>query len=363
MNDQLQDNNLAGGAQSTYQLQNNRTKSNLVSFLGRITDTWKDRYLLTLSFRDDGTSKFARKNRWSQFPSGAFAWIASNEPFMKGLLGTVSNGKLRTSYGRTGNQGIGAYATLSKLVPYPYTFDGTVVNGYADDYYAGPGNENLKWETTDQYDAGLDLGFFQNRISFHADVYYKRTHDLLQNITIPPSTGFSTQLVNRGEVENKGLELSLNAVAVNNKSFNWNLSGNISFNRNKIISLGGGVQEQFATRINTNGDQPFIQKVGQPIGALYGYVEQDIYKNEAEVRSDPVMAGQPDAIIARTVGEIRYKDLDHDGAITPKDQTLIGNVNPKFTFGLTNNFTYKDFDMNILIQGVYGNDIINMNTY
>ena len=363
VNDQLQDNNLAGGAQSTYQLQNNRTKSNLVSFLGRITDTWKDRYLLTLSFRDDGTSKFARKNRWSQFPSGAFAWIASNEPFMKGLLGTVNNVKLRTSYGRTGNQGIGAYATLSKLVPYPYTFDGTVVNGYADDYYAGPGNENLKWETTDQYDAGLDLGFFQNRISFHADVYYKRTHDLLQNITIPPSTGFSTQLVNRGEVENKGLELSLNAVAVNNKSFNWNLSGNISFNRNKIISLGGGVQEQFATRINTNGDQPFIQKVGQPIGALYGYVEQDIYKNEAEVRSDPVMAGQPDAIIARTVGEIRYKDLDHDGAITPKDQTLIGNVNPKFTFGLTNNFTYKDFDMNILIQGVYGNDIINMNTY
>lgn len=363
VNDQLQDNNLAGGAQSTYQLQNNRTKSNLVSFLGRITDNWKDRYLFTLSFRDDGTSKFARKNRWSQFPSGAFAWIISNEPFMKGMLNTVNNAKIRVSYGRTGNQGIGAYATMSKLVPYPYTFNGMVTNGYADDYYAGPGNVNLRWETTDQYDAGLDLAFLDNRISFHADLYYKRTHDLLQNITIPPSTGFSTQLVNRGEVENKGLELSLNATPVNNKDFNWNLSGNISFNRNKIISLGGGVQQQFATRISTNGDQPFIQKVGQPIGALYGYVEQDIYKNEAEVRADPVMAAQPDAIIARMVGEIRYKDLDHDGAITPNDQTLIGNVNPKFTFGFTNNFRYRKFDMNILIQGVYGNDIINMNTY
>ena len=363
VNDQLQDNNLAGGTQSTYQLQNNRTNSNLVSFLGRITDTWKDRYLFTLSYRDDGTSKFARQNRWSQFPSGAFAWIMSNEPFMKSVLGTINQVKLRTSYGRTGNQGIGAYATLSKLVPYPYTFNGTVVNGYADDYYAGPGNVNLKWETTDQYDAGLDLEALNSRITLHADIYYKRTHNLLQNITIPPSTGFSTQLVNRGEVENKGLELTLSAIPITNHNFNWDLSGNISFNRNKIINLGGGVQEQFATRINTNGDQPFIQKVGQPIGALYGYVEQGIYKNEAEVRADPVMAGQPDAIIARAVGEIRYKDLDHDGAITPNDQTLIGNVNPKFTYGFTNNFTYKNFDMDILIQGVYGNDIINMNTY
>jgi hypothetical protein len=185
----------------------------------------------------------------------------------------------------------------------------------------------------------------------------------LQNITIPPTTGFGTQLVNRGEVANKGLELSVTAIPVTTKDFNWNLSANISFNRNKIVSLGGGVTEQFATRINTNGDQPFIQKVGQPIGALYGYVEQDIYRNEAEVRADPVMAGQPDAIIKRTVGEIRYKDLDHDGAITSKDQMLIGNVNPKFTYGFSNSFTWKDFDMNFMIQGVYGNDIINMNTY
>lgn len=362
VNDQLQDNNMSGG-QNPPVMSSNKSKSDLVSFIGRITDSWKDRYLVTLSFRDDGTSKFAPRNRWSQFPSGAFAWHFSNEPFMQEHPGLMSDAKIRVSYGRTGNQGVGAYSTLSKLVPYPYTFGGSLANGYADDYYAGPGNVNLKWETTDQYDAGLDLAFLRNRVSFHADIYYKRTHDLLQNITIPPTTGFGTQLVNRGEVANKGLELSVSAIPITNHDFTWNLSANISFNRNKILSLGGGVTQQFATRISTNGDQPFVQKIGQPIGALYGYVEQDIYKNEAEVRSDPVMAGQPAAIIARTVGEIRYKDLDHDGAITAKDQTLIGNVNPDFTYGFTNSFTYKNFDLNFLIQGVYGNDIINMNTY
>ncbi|MBN8856080.1 MAG: hypothetical protein BGO55_16545 [Sphingobacteriales bacterium 50-39] len=363
VNDQLQDNNLSGGAQNTYAIVNNKGKRNLTSFIARVTENWKDRYLLTLSYRDDATSVFSPKYRWSQFPSGAFAWKMSNEPFLLGRLGPVNDAKLRVGYGRTGNQNIAPYLTMSKLIPYPYTFNGTVANGYADDYYAGPGNLNLKWETTDQYDLGLDLGIWKNRVTMTLDFYYKKTHDLLQNITIPPTTGFGTQYVNRGEVENRGVELSIAAAAITNHDFSWNLSGNLTINRNKLLSLGGGVQEQFATRINTNGDQPFIQRVGHPIGALYGYVEQGIYRNEAEVRADPVMAGQPDAIIARTVGEIRYRDLDHNAAITAKDQTFIGDVNPKFTYGLTNSFTYKQFDLNFLIQGVYGNDIINMNTY
>src|ERR1700748_481179 len=173
---------------------------------------------------------------------------------------------------------------MDQLIPFPYVFNGTLANGYADNIYAGPGNIDLKWETTDQYDAGLDFGVLKNRINFTGEVYYKRTHDLLQNVPIPPTTGFSTQLVNRGEIENRGLELSIAAIPVTNHLFTWNLSGNISFNRNKIINLGGGLTKQFATRINTNGDQPFVQMVGQPIGALYGYVEQGIYKNEAEVR-------------------------------------------------------------------------------
>ncbi len=362
VNDLLQDNNMFGG-QNPSTVHNDRGETYFASFLGRITENWKDRYLFTLSYREDGTSKFAPKNRWSRFPSGAFAWKVSNEPFMQSLLGLVNDVKLRVSYGATGNAGIPPYSTTPKLISYPYTFNGTTSGGYADDQYAGPGNINLQWEVTHQYDAGLDVGFLKNRITLHADAYYKKTRALLQNITIPPSTGFNTQQVNAGDVDNKGLELTVTAIPITNHDLTWNLSANISINRNKIVRLGTGLKEQFATRISTNGDQPFIQKPGQPIGALYGYVEQDIYKNEAEVRSDPVMNGQPDPIIARMVGEIRYKDLDHDGAITPNDQTLIGNVNPKFTYGFTNNFTYKNFDLNILIQGVYGNDIINMNTY
>lgn len=362
VNDVLQDNNMAGGQNYT-QPTSTRTQSSLVSYLGRINDSWKDKYLLTVSLRADGTSKFAKQNRWSFFPSGAFAWKLSNESFMKSIVNVVDDAKLRVSYGRTGNQAVSPYQTMSKLVPYPYVFNGTLSNGYADDYYAGPGNANLKWETTDQYDMGLDLGFLDSRITFHGDIYYKRTHDLLQNVTIPPSTGFGTQLVNRGEVENKGLELTVGATPVKGKDFTWNLSGNISFNKNKIKSLGPNLDEQFATRVNTNGDQPFIQKVGHQIGEVYGYVEDGIYRNEAEVRGDPVKAGLSDAIILRTIGEIKYKDLTGDGNITGADRTFIGNVNPKFTYGFNNNFTYKNFDVNILIQGVYGNDILNMNTY
>lgn len=362
VNDLLQDNNMAGG-QSYTQPQTNKTKSNLVSFLGRINESYQDKYLLTISFRADGTSKFAKQNRWSYFPSAAFAWKFSNEKFMNGLQSVINDAKLRVSYGRTGNQAVSPYQTLSKLIPFPYTFNGALASGYADDVYAGPGNKNLKWETTDQFDAGLDLSFLQNRISFHGDIYYKKTHDLLQNVSIPPTTGFSTQLMNRGSIENKGLELTVAALPLRNNSFTWNVSANISFNRNKILSLGDDVTEQFATRINTNGDQPFIQRPGLPIGAVYGYVESGIYRNEAEVRADPVMAAQPDAIIKRTVGEIRYKDINGDGAITAADRTIIGDVNPKFTYGFSNDFTYRNFNLNVLIQGVYGNQILNMNTY
>lgn len=362
VNDLLQDNNMAGGQNYT-QPQTNKGKSDLASFIGRVTDNWLDRYLFTVSFREDGTSKFAPRNRWSFFPSGAFAWKVSNERFMQMVHSAVTDVKLRLSYGKTGNQAINPYQTQDQLIPFPYAFNGTLANGYADNQYAGPGNVNLIWETTDQYDAGLDFNLLNRIITFHGDLYYKRTHNLLQNITIPPSTGFTTQLVNTGEIDNKGLELTVGASPITTRDFSWNLSGNISFNRNKIVSLGDGVDHQFATRINTNGDQPFIEKVGHPIGALYGYVEQGIYKNEAEVRGDPVMAGQGDAIIKRTVGEIRYADLNHDGVITANDQTFIGDVNPKFTYGFSNNFSYRNFTLNILFQGVYGNDIINMNTY
>ncbi|NCU02984.1 MAG: TonB-dependent receptor, partial [Chitinophagaceae bacterium] len=200
-----------------------------------------------------------------------------------------------------------------------------------------------------------------SRLVLHADVYLKRTNNLLQYITTPASTGFQRQLRNSGSVENKGLEVSLEGVIVKKADFQWKSLFNISFNRNKIISLGGDVKEQYASNISTR-DAPFIQIAGQPIGALYGYVEDGYFDNEAEVRSSLVYANQPDAIIRRMVGEIKYKNLDNDPtSISISDRTIIGNVNPDYTFGFTNNFSYKNFDLSIFINGVQGNDIVNMN--
>lgn len=362
VNDILQDNNLSGGTTITAPT-TSRTKNTLVSFLGRITDNFMGRYMVTFSLRADGSSKFGDHHKWGYFPSAAFAWNISDEPFMDKLQKVISLAKLRLSYGRTGNQGISAYQTMTQLTTANYAYNGSLSSGYADNYWSGPGNNLLKWETTDQYDMGLDLGFLQNRINFHLDGYYKKTRDLLQYLTIPSSTGFGTEMVNSGAVTNRGLEITLNAIAINGQDFKWNIGGNFSINRNKITALGYGNTIQYATRINTNGDQPFVEMVGKPIGTLYGYVENGIYKNEAEVRTDPWYANQPDAIIKRAVGEVRYKDVNGDGSFTSSDKTIIGDVNPKFTYGFTSDFSYKHFDLSFLIQGVYGNDIINMNHY
>ena len=358
-NDLLQNENMQA-AEQILPIITNRYQSTLISFLGRANYAYDDRYLLTVSFRQDGSSKFGSNNKWAGFPSAALAWKIHNESFMA-ASGVLSNLVLRMSYGKTGNQGIGSYASLSKLGVYNYPFNGTLQTGLADDVYAGPANADLKWETTSAYNAGLDIGLWKGRVSLHLDAYVKQTDDLLQYITTPASSGFQRQLRNSGSVENKGLELSIDAAAIRNADFQWRTLFNISFNRNKILSLGGDVKEQFATNISTR-DAPFIQVAGQPIGALFGYVEDGYYDNEAEVRSDPIYANQPYSIIRRMVGEIKYRNLDGDPtSISNSDRTFIGNVNPDYIFGFTNNFTYKKFDLSIFINGVQGNDIINMN--
>ncbi|MDR6783820.1 TonB-linked SusC/RagA family outer membrane protein [Pedobacter africanus] len=359
-NDALQNENMAA-AEAALPIITSRYQSTLISFLGRANYNYDDRYLLTFSYRQDGSSKFGKDNKWAGFSSAAAAWRVSNEAFMKDLK-VINDLKLRLSYGQTGNQGIGSYASLAKLSVYNYVFGGAVQTGLANDLYSGPPNEKLKWETTTSYNAGLDLSMFNKRFNLQVDLYKKITDDLLQNLIIPSSTGFPTKLVNSGSIENKGLEVTLGGIVLKNKDFEWNSSFNIAFNRNKILSLSPDVTEQYGRNIST-GDAPFIQTVGKPIGALYGYVEDGYYDNEAEVRSDPAYSGQGTAIILRTIGEIKYKNLDNDRTnISQTDRTFIGNVNPDYTFGFTNNFRYKRFDLSVFINGVQGNDIINMNT-
>ena len=359
-NDLLQNENLQS-AEQILPIITNKYQSNLVSFLGRVNYTYADKYVLSVSHRNDGSSKFGKDNKWAAFSSVGLAWKMQKESYIN-KIDAINELTLRASYGQTGNQGIGSYASLSKLAVYNYTFNGTVQTGLADDVYAGPANAGLKWETTNAYNAGLDLGLFKGRINAHVDVYVKRTNDLLQYITTPSSTGFQRQLRNSGTVENKGLEIALDATVVAKKDFKWKTNLNISFNRNKIISLGGDVKEQFASNISTR-DAPFIQRAGLPIGTLYGYVEEGYFDNEAEVRSSLVYNGQPINIIKRMIGEIKYRNFDNDlTSISVNDRVVIGDVNPDYTFGFTNNFKYKNLDLSVFINGVQGNDIVNMNS-
>ncbi len=358
-NDLLQNENLQS-AEQVLPIITNKYQSNLISYLGRLNYNFSDKYSLSLSHRKDGSSKFGRDNKWSDFSSAGIAWKMHKESFMQ-YFPVINEFTWRASFGQTGNQGIGSYASLSKLAVYNYPFSGAIQTGLADDVYSGPANPDLKWETTTAYNGGIDIGFFKGVLNAHVDVYLKQTNDLLQYITTPASTGFQRQLRNSGSVENKGLEVALDATIVNKKNFQWKSNFNISFNKNTILSLGGDLKEQYASNISTR-DAPFIQIAGQPIGALYGYVEDGYYDNEAEVRNSLMYYNQPDNIIKRMVGEVKYKNLDNDpSSISVTDRTFIGNVNPDYTFGFTNSFKYKNFDLNIFVNGVQGNDIVNMN--
>jgi TonB-linked SusC/RagA family outer membrane protein len=346
-----------GKALNPGKLVSSRGASELMSVLARVNYSLYDKYLFTASFRRDGSSKFATANKFANFLSGAFAWRASEEKFIKDL-NIFSDLKFRMSAGRTGNQAIGEYATLPQLASANYPIDGSLQSGMAESTYNGPANPNLKWETTTQYDFGIDMGFFDNRVTLTVDYYTKKTTDLLQSIKTPLSTGFQQMTINHGWVKNDGLEISGKFLAITRGPLKWNIDANISFNRNEI---GGLDNDQFASRLWNAADYVFIQRNGMPIGAIYGYVEDGFYDNEAEVRANPVYANASAAIIKQKIGEVKYLNLDNDPNITDADRTIIGNTNPDFIAGITNSFTYKKFNLSFFIQGVYGNDIFNGN--
>lgn len=317
-------------------LNSSNTTQSLASFLGRVNYTLMGRYLFTASARVDGSSSFAPKHKWAPFFSGAFAWRMIDEKWMQDQ-NVLSNWKWRLSYGQTGNQAIGAYRTLTMFADAKYPYNGTLESGVAMIDWRGPTNPDLKWETTDQFDAGLDIGFANNRFNLTIDYYYKRTHDLLQLVSIPASSGFSQMLINSGNVTNQGVEITFGAELLGQKDWRWHIDANFALNRNKIGGLTG---DQYATSLWSKADQVFLQRNGCPIGTLYGYKEEGI---------DP------------TTGEIVYSDLNGDGQITAADRDIIGNTNPKFTGALTSNLSWKGLTLSFMLQGLYGNDILNYN--
>lgn len=303
----------------------------LASWLGRVNYSFNDKYLLTVSVRADGSSRFGANNRWATFPSVALGWRVSDEAFMQDV-DFISDLKLRASYGITGNTALSPYQSLDRMDADRAIYgDQTAVIGFSP---SGISNADLKWETTAQTDVGLDLGILDNRVRVTADYYKKNTTDLLASVPLPPSIGFGSILRNIGEIENRGFEFSVNADLVTTTKFRWDITGSFSANSNKVVKLAGGSDilsaGQASAWSSTN-----IAREGEPIASFYGYLEE----------------GYTDT------GLIKYKDIDGNGIVNSLDRVILGNPLPDFFYGINTNLGYQNFELSIFVEGVQGNEI------
>jgi TonB-dependent starch-binding outer membrane protein SusC len=355
----------------------------MMSYLGRINYNYKSKYYFTASFRADGSSKFPIENRWGYFPSTSLAWNFMDESFMKPLNSVIKNGKLRLSWGQTGNNRVGEYDYSAQL-SIPLAQNGSSYLGTGD-YISGiygfnnsistngtipvnlP-NSALKWETTAQTNAGIDLSFLNDRVNFTFDWYNKNTTDLLLYAALPISSGFGGATKNIGAVQNQGVEFTVNTVNIKTKKFTWSTNFNISFNKNTVLGMS---DNQLSWPNNGYFDQNYtasnyIAKNDYPIGMMYGYMYQGTYKVsdfDYNGSSYTLKTGIPHYVSegATQPGYPKYADLNHDGIIDSNDQTMIGRGAPIHTGGFTNNFEYAGFDLSIFLQWSYGANILNAN--
>lgn len=352
-----------GFGQTVYPYYRDRFGAEVFSVLGRINYNYRSKYLLTVSGRTDGSSKFADGNKYSFFPAVAAAWKISEEEFLKNS-DIISNLKLRVGYGRSGNQAIAAYNTFARYGQNYYVSGNTLVSGAAPENIQ---NDRLKWETTNQVNAGIDASFVDSRFTFSVDWYYKQTKDLLQSFTLPPSSGYQALIKNIGTIENKGLEFSFTGLLISKKDFSLTTGGNISFNRNKILDLGlpessigiyKNSEYYIGPGVSTGTyfkDPANIFVVGQPIGMLYGYKTNGIWQSGED------LTGKRQFGNAIQYGDVKFIDQNSDGDIGPADKIIIGNPNPDFTFGFNTGFTYKNLTFDLFFNGSYGNDVANGN--
>ncbi|HPH17430.1 MAG TPA: TonB-dependent receptor [Haliscomenobacter sp.] len=334
------------------------------SYFGRFNYNLSERYLFTFTMRADGSSKFGPENRWGYFPSGSFAWRLGEEDFMKSLN---TNIKLRIGYGEVGNQAIGNYLFGSAL----QTINTPFGTAYRLQQIANP---KLKWEATQQWNLGIDLSLVKGRVDMTIDLYQKRTNDMLLQLSVPSYLGGSgdndirAPFANVGQMENKGIDLSLNSRNIKNDNFSWNTDFTLSLNRNKVVALDDDSRiywrnlywySEFQTATRTG--------VGLPLGQFYGYVTDGLFSSQEDILAHAVQIADPsnegkNLVDKRTgvwIGDIRFKDLNGDGVINTNDQTIIGNPNPDFTIGLNNTFSYKNFDLTLYLTGSYGAEILN----
>jgi TonB-linked SusC/RagA family outer membrane protein len=326
----------------------------LLSYMGRINYILANKYLLTVSYRVDGSSVFGKDNKWGYFPSGSIAWRLSEEGFLSGSA-TITDLKLRASWGQTGNQGISPYQSLARLYSSPgnwgpdYPYDGTVPTrtGFAIEGLANP---SLKWETTTQTNIGMDLALFDGRLTSTIDVYKKVTDDLLMPRELPGYVGISNVLDNVGSIENKGLEILIGGDPIVG-DFRWNTSLNFTMNRNKVLDLGEDERISFSATFGgySLGEFMILQE-GEPFGTMRGWEYLGVWGTDQEEQARQY---------GQLPGDPRYRDTDGDGDVDEDDRVIIGNGYPDFTWGWSNNLTWKNFDLSFLLMGMQGADLFN----
>jgi TonB-linked SusC/RagA family outer membrane protein len=327
-----------------------RVEWELLSMLGRVNYNFKDRYLLTVTLRRDGSSKFGPNNKWATFPSAAIGWRMVNEEFFKnsGLAKVFDDLKIRASYGLTGNSQIPVYRSVAGLIPYNYVFGGTptLVSGYGPNRIS---NSDLKWESTSMLNVGVDFALLNNRLSLTIDAFKNKTTDLLLDVSIPQSTGFSTIMLNSGSLSNKGLELAANYKLVSSNTLTWDVSGNVSILRNKILDLGKSTPFFSGSTSGHLGVLGSWVEAGNSIGVWRGYNYVGLFQSDEEGKSFSAKAGYP-----------KYEDVNGDGKYSTDDFKIIGDPNPKLTWGFNTSLKYKGFDLSVFFRGVHGNKVRNL---
>lgn len=348
-----------GNLPSTMTMGGSTSSYSMLSYIGRINYSFADKYLLTASLREDGSSRFGEQNKFGLFPSMSMGWRISEEDFFKSIS-FIDNMKIRAGYGATGNQSIGNYSFAAQLNTVYYNFNNKTVPAVAPTVIPNP---FVQWEAQKQTNIGVDASMFGQRVEVILDAYLKNTEKMLVPMSVPAGTGYSDIFrppFNAGQMENKGIELTINTKNLTGE-LKWNSSFNISYNVNKVISINDTIPMTSGS-IGLNYNLALI-KAGLPVNEFYGFVTDGIFQNQAEVDNHAVQVPGNDPYNRTSPGDIRFKDLNNDGVINDKDRTYLGNPNPTFSFALNNTFSYKGFDLSIFLQGVAGNKIINANRF
>jgi TonB-linked SusC/RagA family outer membrane protein len=338
-NEDLKYNNLADGS-SVYPPKSGATEASLNSFIARVNYTLKDRYNATATLRADNSSRFAKSHRWGYFPSLGVSWNAERESFIH-TSKWLDALKVRASIGVVGNQEIGDY-------DYSLSYTAGQYDGSSSYSKSNAANDNLKWETTTSANIGVDWNLFDNRLNIVADVYYKKTKDLLLEVPMGFAAGVSTQLQNVGNVVNKGIEFSADLTLLRKKDLDWSVAGNIAHNKNEITDMGT------TNNVILGSSNERILRKGEALGSFYGLVFDGIVQSNEDPSLLPTLNGS-----TLKAGEVKYRDLDGNGRIDGNDRTILGSIQPDITFGLSSRFRWKRLDVSIAFAGSVGNELFN----